>query len=191
MRKSGLASLAIFYHDFREDQKKDLRGLLSSLVVQLCRQADSYSDLLSNFYSEHEDGSQDPSDDALVRCLKDLLALPGHAPVYLVIDALDECPDTDALPSPREKVLALVEQLIESGLTNLRICITSRPETDIKVVLEPLTFRSVSIHDESGQMEDIEKYIRSVVNTDPKNRRWKQEDKQRVIDVLIERADGM
>jgi hypothetical protein len=40
-------------------------------------------------------------------------------------------------------------------------------------------------------MEDIENYIRSVVNTDPKNRKWKQEDKQAVIDVLTERADGM
>jgi len=33
MRKLGLASLAFFYCDFREDQKKKLRGLLSSLPV--------------------------------------------------------------------------------------------------------------------------------------------------------------
>ena len=36
MRKSGLASLAFFYNDFREDEKRDLRGLLSSVLVQLC-----------------------------------------------------------------------------------------------------------------------------------------------------------
>ncbi len=40
-------------------------------------------------------------------------------------------------------------------------------------------------------MEDIENYIRSVVNTDPRNRRWKDEDKQLAIDVLTTRADGM
>jgi hypothetical protein len=191
MRKAGLASLAMFYHDFRENKKMDLRGLLSSMLVQLCRQSDPYCAILAKFYSEHENGFQDPSDDALVHCLRDLLELPGQAPVYLIIDALDECPDTVSVPSPREKVLALVEQLIESQLTNLRLCVTSRPETDIKVVLEPLTFRSVSIHDESGQMEDIANYIRSVVNTDPKNRRWKDEDKQLVIDGLTKRADGM
>ncbi len=190
-RKAGLASLAMFYHDFRENKKMDLRGLLSSVLVQLCRQSDPYCAIISKFYSEHENGFQDPSDDALVRCLRDLLELPGQAPVYLIIDALDECPDTVSVPSPREKVLALVKQLIESQLTNLRLCVTSRPETDIKVVLEPLTFRSVSIHDERGQMEDIENYIRSVVNTDPKNRRWKDEDKQLVIDGLTKRADGM
>jgi hypothetical protein len=95
------------------------------------------------------------------------------------------------MPSPREQVLKLVEQLIESSITNLRICITSRPETDIKAVLQPSTFRSVSLHDESGQMEDIEEYIRSVVNTDARNRRWKQEDKDHVIDFLTRHADGM
>jgi hypothetical protein len=191
MRKAGLASLAMFYHDFKENKKMDLRGLLSSVLVQLCRQSDPYCAILSKFYSEHENGFQDPSDDALVRCLRDLLELPGQAPVYLIIDALDECPDTVSVPSPREKVLTLVKQLTESQLTNLRLCVTSRPETDIKVVLDPLTFRSVSIHDERGQMEDIENYIRSVVNTDPKNQRWKDEDKQLVIDVLTKRADGM
>jgi hypothetical protein len=191
MRKTGLASLAFFYCDFREDQKKDLRGLLSSLLVQLCHQSDSYCHILSKLYSDHAMGSQHPSDDALFRCLKDMLKLPGHAPVYLIVDALDECPSTTALPSPREKVLMLVEELISSQYANLRICVTSRPETDIKYALDPLTFRSVSLHDQSGQMEDIENYIKSVVRTDPKNRRWKAEDKQLVIEVLTKNADGM
>ena len=191
MRKSGLASLAMFYHDFREEKKKNLNGLLSSVLVQLCRQSDSYCDILSKFYSDHENGSQDPSDDELVQCLQDLLEVPGQAPIYLIIDALDECPNTSAIPSHREKVLTLVKQLIESRLTNLHICVTSRPETDIKVVLDPLTFCSISIHDESGQMEDIEFYIKSIVNKDPMNRRWKAEEKQLVIDVLTKRADGM
>ena len=85
----------------------------------------------------------------------------------------------------------LFEQLVVSRLENLRICVTSRPEADIKVVLEPLACRSVSIHDETGQMEDIENYIKSAVNTDPKYRKWKQEDQRLVIDVLTERAEGM
>jgi len=191
MRKSGLASLAFYYHDFREDQKKDIRGLLSSVLFQLCDQSDAYHNILSNFYATHRRGIQNPSDDELLRCLKDLLELPGQAPIYLIIDALDECLNTSAMPSPREEVLTLVDQLIESRIANLRVCVTSRPETDIKVVLEPLTFRSISIHDESGQIQDIENYIKSVVDTDPKNRRWKQEDKQLVIDHLTRCADGM
>ena len=191
MRKSGLASLAMFYYDFKEDEKKDLRGLLSSLLFQLCDQSNSYYDILSTFYSTHRDGAQSPSNDELVRCLKNLLNLPGQAPVYLIVDALDECPSTSSLTPPREAVLSLLEDLIDSRLPNLRICVTSRPEADIKPVLEPLTFRSVSLHEERGQKEDIEKYIKSVVNTNRRMRRWKPEHKQLVIDFLKERADGM
>jgi len=191
MRKCGLASLAMFYYDFREDQKRDRRGLLSSVLFQLCDQSDSYHDILSTFYSTHRHGAQSPSEDELIRCLKKLSELPGQAPIFLIVDALDECPNASSLSSPREKVLVLMEDLIHSRLPNLRICITSRPEADIKPVLEPLSFRSVSIHDESGQKEDIENYIKSVVNTNRKMQRWKPEHKQLVIDVLVERADGM
>ena len=190
IQKSGLASLAMFYYDFREDGKKDLRGLLSSILFQLCDQSGSYYTILSTFYSTHHNGAQSPGNDELTRCLMGLLGLPGQAPIYLIIDALDECPNT-SLPSHRGQVLALLEDLVDSNLPNLRICITSRPEADIKPILEPLTFRSVSLHDESGQKEDIENYIESIVDTDRRMRRWTSEHKQLVIDVLTERADGM
>ena len=190
IRKIGLASLAIYYCDFREDQKKDLRGLLSSVLFQLCDQSASYYDILSAFYSTYRDGAQSPRDDELAQCLKDLLNLQGQAPVYLIIDALDECPDTSALSSSREGVLMLLEDLIDSHLPNLRICVTSRPEADIKPVLEPLSFWSISLHDENGQREGIENYIKSVVNTNRKMRRWTREHKQLVIDILTSRANG-
>jgi hypothetical protein len=191
MRKSGLASFAIFYYDFREDQKKDLRGLLSSVLFQLCHQSDSHYDILASFYSAHYYGAQSPSDDELVQCLKDLLRLPRQAPVYLIIDALDECSNISGLSSPRKELLMLLEDLITSQLPNLRICVTSRAEADIKPILGPLTFRSISLHDERGQKEDIEKYIKWIVSTNSNMRRWKPEQKQLVIDVLTERADGM
>jgi len=96
-----------------------------------------------------------------------------------------------ALSSPRDKVLMLLEDLVDSQLMNLFICITSRPEADIKPILEPLTFRSISLHDEVGQKQDIENYIKSVVDTNRKMWRWKPDHKQLVIDVLTSHADGM
>jgi len=191
MRKAGLASLAMYYCDFREDQKKDLRGLLSSVLFQLCDQSDSYYDILSTFYTTHRNGAQSPGSDELTLCLKNLLNLRGLAPVYLVVDALDECPSTFALSSLREGVLTLLEELIDAQLPNLRICVTSRPEVDITPVLGPLAFRSISLHDKRGQKEDIVHYIKSVVKTNKRMRRWKPEHKQLVIDILTERADGM
>jgi NACHT domain len=191
MTKSGLASLAFFYFDFREDEKRNLHGLLSSVLVQLCHQSDTYSQILSRFYSEHKGGSQHPSDDELAQCLKDILRVPGQATVYLIIDGLDECSNTSAMPSPREKVLKFLKDLMDSQLPNLRICVASRPEIDIEATLKPLAFHSISLHDEDRQMEDIDNYIKHVVNTDQNIGRWKAADKEQVIDVLIEKSDGM
>jgi ankyrin repeat domain-containing protein 50 len=191
MREIGLASLGFFYCDFRDEQKKNLRGLLSSFLVQLCHQSNSYYDRLSRFYSDHAEGSRDPSDEELVDCLKTLLKLPRLAPVYLIVDGLDECPNKSAIPSPRRKVLNFLGELIESHIPTLRICVTSRPEADIKEALDPVKFCSVSLHDQSEQKRDIEDYIKSVINTHPENRKWKAEHKQLVIDILTKNADRM
>src|SRR6202167_5906251 len=97
------------------------------------------------------------------------------------------------VPSPRDEVLQLVKELVDLHLQELHICATSRPEVDIRAVLEPLAFRSVSLHDESGQKTDIADYVRNVVNSTPSAamRRWRVDDKDLVIETLTERADGM
>ena len=122
-----------------------------------------------------------------------MLRLPGQGPVFIILDALDECPEAPGIPSPRNEVLQLVKELVDLHLQNLHICVTSRPEVDIRAVLEPLASHSVSLHDESGQDTDIADYIRSVVNLSPSTvmKTWRVEDKNMVIKSLAERADGM
>jgi hypothetical protein len=190
MEKAGLASLAFFYCDFREDRKKELRGLLSSFLVELYHQADSYFDIIFDFYSRHGNGSRPPGDDALAGCLKDLLKLPGLAPVYLIVDALDECPKR-LVRSPRAQVLSFIDDLVRKQIPNLRMCVISRPELDIKYVLDPLIFCSVSLHDESGQQRDIEDYIKSAINSRTKKGGWKEEHRKLAIDVITEKSNGM
>jgi len=120
-----------------------------------------------------------------------MLKASGRVPIYLIIDALDECPNTTKLPPPREKVLDLIEKLVKLNLPKLHLCVTSRPEVDIRVSLEPLTTMCISLHDQSGQKKDIENYVRSVVYSDKNMRRWRDEDKKLVIETLTEKADGM
>ena len=120
-----------------------------------------------------------------------MLSLPGQGPIYIIVDALDECPDVSGTPSAREEVLELVEELVGLNLSNLHLCVASRPEVDIRKTLEPLEPLQISLHDESGQKDDINEYIKSVVHSDRKMRSWRDEDKQLVIEVLSEKADGM
>jgi hypothetical protein len=97
------------------------------------------------------------------------------------------------IKSPREKVLDVVKELVDMRLSSLRICVTSRPEVNIRSALEGLAFFSVSLHDESGQQKDIAEYIKSVVHSpsDTLMKKWKEEHKDLVIQTLSERADGM
>jgi hypothetical protein len=127
----------------------------------------------------------------MAECLKQMLALEGQGPTYIILDALDECPVTSGIPSPREEVLGLVEDLVMFHLPNLHICVTSRPEPDIQIVLERITSRPVSLHDERGQKEDIAKYVSSSVHSDRRMGRWREEDRELVIKTLSEKADGM
>ena len=127
----------------------------------------------------------------MVECLKKMLAVETQGPTYIIIDALDECPLTSTIPSPREEVLEFVEELVNLHLPNVHICVTSRPEHDIQVVLKRLTLRPVSLHDESGQQQDITDYVASFVRSDRRMGRWREEDKDLVIKTLSEKADGM
>ena len=193
MCKAGNASMAYFYFDFRDANKQGLRDLVCSLLIQFSAHSAPRCDILSNFYSAHDEGKKQPSDSDLAGCLKEMLTPLNQDPIYLIMDALDESPNTPGIPPPRERVLQLVKELAEICIPNLRICVTSRPEIDIRKVLEPLTSRRVSLHDQSGQKEDIADYVRSIVYSDSEQimRRWRMEDKELVIDTLSERADGM
>jgi hypothetical protein len=120
-----------------------------------------------------------------------MLMIAGQVPVYLIVDAVDECPDNCGIPSARGKVLDLLEELVKLDIPSLRLCATSRVESDIRTVLEPLTWNRISLHDQSGQNEDILDYIRSVVYSDKMIKRWRAEDKELVVKTLSDRAGGM
>ena len=183
--------MAYFYFDFKDIDKQKLANLLPSLLIQLSARSDPCCDILSRLYSSHDRGVRKPSDRTMVECLKEMLIAEAQGPTYIVMDALDECPITFTIPSPREEVLEFVEELVRLNLPNVHICVTSRPEHDIQAVLQDLTQRAVSLHDESGQQEDIVNYVTSFVRSDRKVRRWREEDKDLVIKILSEKADGM
>jgi hypothetical protein len=185
--------MAYFYFDFRDINKQGCRDLLPSLLTQLSYLSGSFRDILFKLYEEHDKGARQPSNGAMTRCLKEILTLPDHGPVYLIIDAVDECPDISGIPTARKQVLDLIKELVGLHLPTLHLCVTSRPEVDISNALQSLASQAVSLQNESGQRKDIAHYVRSVVYSDLGKflRRWRREDKEHVIRTLIEKADGM
>ena len=192
MRQTKAANLAFFYFDYQDAAKQDVRNFLSSLLVQLSNQSDRFRDVLPTLFISHDRGSRQPGEDELLQCLRDMIS-QGESPVYIILDALDECPeshDSSELASPRAEVLEIIQGLI--GISpRLYLCIASRPEMDIRRVLEPLTSHTVSLDKQDGQRQDIAESINFVVHSDSRMREWPEEDKNLVIDTLTQDSRGM
>ena len=187
----GLALMGYYYFDFKDIAKQGIRGLLASLLSQFCVTSDPCYQILADLYSDNHEGSQQPDNETLIKTLKKILRLPDVPMMCIIIDAIDECPNTSGCPTAREEVLDLLVDLVGLHLPNLRICVTSRPEIDIRTVLEPLTSLHISLHNQSGQKKDIIRYINNFVHSDRRMQRWRPEDKQIVVDTLAAKADGM
>jgi hypothetical protein len=116
--------MAYFYFDFRDANKQGLRDQICSILTQLSAHSAPHCDILSILYSDYDEGKSQPSYIDLAKCLGNMLALPNQHPTYLIIDALDKSPNTPGIPSPRERVLQFVRELVEICVPNLRICVT-------------------------------------------------------------------
>jgi hypothetical protein len=192
LRDTGNATLAYFYFDFRDEQKQSVRNVVTSLLVQLSAYSKPCCDIIYRLYVTHGKGMQQPSNHLLIACLKEMLAVAAQHPVFIIMDALDECPDL-GMPTPREAILNLVKELVCLHLQfpNLHIFATSRPEVDIQTRLKPLAVNAISLQDESRQKAVISNFVSSVMSSDEQMKQWRDEDKRLVAKELSERADGM
>ena len=188
-RAIGLAKMAYYYFDFRDDKKQDCYGLLSSLILQLSLESDPCYNILSKLYSDNN-RARKPTLIALKKCIKDILNQPRQGPIYIIVDALDECPNSSGTPSARGKVLEQIKELVGLGLPDVHLCVASRPEIDIQKVLESLNTLQISLHHETGQEADINAYIKSVVKSN-NVLDWTEEDENLVINTLSQKANGM
>ncbi|KAH9025556.1 hypothetical protein EDB84DRAFT_369073 [Lactarius hengduanensis] len=191
LRDAGQATLAYYYFDFRDKEKQNVRNFITSVLVQLSESSNACREIIHRLYSAHGNGTRQPSNGALTDCLKEMLTVAAEHRVFIIIDSLDECPDTSEIPTPREAILDVVKDLSHPHHPNLRFCVTSRPEVDVQTKLKPLAISAVSLHGQSGRKRDIANYVNSVVSLDEKLREWRDEDKKLVVEELSEKADGM
>ena len=191
MCTAGSAFMGYFYFDSRDKLRRNRLKTVSSLLMQLATRSTLCCDTLFRFYSAHNKGADVPRGTILTQCLKEMVSIPGYVPIYLVLDGLNECPDSPGVPSPREEVLELIKELVQLRRPNLHLCVVSRFEADIRTVLEPLATSRVSLDDAPGHKRDITMYINAAIHSDRRIQGLRAEDKQLIVDKLPESADGM
>lgn len=129
-----------------------------------------------------------PSIKELVELLSSIL--PGFDNVYIVIDALDECPKADR---SRECLMDILVNITSWGKESLHLFLTSRKEIDIGRALGPCASSLDHVWTTSLQPGDIVEDVQTFVGQSLKERsfsKWKDSWKSEVKDALSSRAQG-
>ena len=182
-------ALAYFYFSFSDTEKQNTESMLRSLIVQLCGGRPDTPKSLSDL-QRYRDKNLRPGPEKLEETLQ--ASTQDFKNVYLIVDALDECPLAN---DERGKLLKLLRLIHKWSLTNLHVLYTSRPEPDIEAELAPLFLRpATSIVDLQKRCkevsEDISTYIDQKIESSD-FRSWPANTKTNVKAALAAKADGM
>ena len=107
---------------------------------------------------------------------------------YVIMDALDECPDKY---NDRQRLLQHLAKLMSSQFQNLHIIVTSRRERDIEDVLQILANASPICVSSSEVDKDVRIYVRAQLSQDKRMQSWPPDVKNQVEETLSTKANGM
>ncbi|KAJ7067281.1 ectomycorrhiza-induced ankyrin-domain/NACHT-domain-containing protein [Mycena amicta] len=177
--RSRAEPIAFFYFDTNNSGQRTVKQLLSLLVIQISLKAPHPDKTLHALWSSYANGEHLPSNSALISDA--LIPILGEfiQPVYIVLDALDEC-------SEHDKLLDVVKHIVDAKLANVHLLLTSRPEiardTD-------LAKQAVSVSLDGCVDQDIEAYVTEILSKLDGD--WPQERKNQIKAGLLERGGGM
>ncbi|KLU92750.1 hypothetical protein MAPG_11652, partial [Magnaporthiopsis poae ATCC 64411] len=182
-------AMAYFFFSFSDSKKQSVAGMLASLVKQLCASRPDTPERVKSL-SEYKDKGGRPETRTLEAAL--LATVCGFSAVFIVVDALDECP---ILTRERTKLLSSLGRIVAAMPGNLHILCTSRPEADIKAAMDAILSppRRVAVDltaDREGLNQDIGLYIDTMLASTNYSL-WPNKLKADAKALLIEKADGM
>src|SRR5579862_2268091 len=125
--------------------------LIGSLLKQILQQGTGISSRIRDLHSKHSIRETQPS----LAEISDLLVLESRSfsKLYVVVDALDECP---AEANTQEKVLAVLHKLF-----NLHLLITSRPHLDINSEFSSIQYLHIR-----ADYKDLKAYVLTRLKND-------------------------
>ncbi|KAL7956611.1 ankyrin repeat-containing domain protein [Trichoderma compactum] len=185
------ASTAVvyFYFTFSDAKKQESDGMLASLIKQVCCHRPNIPDVVNNL-GEYKKKGMRPSTEELQNSF--ISTLCGFTNVYIIIDALDECPNIN---TQREELFEILHYILDSNLNNLHLFCTSRKESDIDVSLRrQFSEPGRGALDISFHLQEIERDIGKFIDsnlTNTKYSSWPIHVKAEVRKALMEKSDGM
>ena len=171
-----------FYFDFQTHEKQIYQNFLHSIVVQLFRQHSYLSRIVEEQYNACGRGVSRPTVHDTLITLRRLIDTAA-CPVYVVVDALDECRD-------RRSSLEGMEEIRSWNQVNLHILITSRRETEVEDILSYLVTDTIFL-EESVVDKDILTYVQYQLQNEVRLSKWSEKIQEEIETALVNGANGM
>ncbi|KAL5085108.1 hypothetical protein Trisim1_010896 [Trichoderma cf. simile WF8] len=186
---NSMSVLAYFYFSFSDVQKQKVDGMLSSLIRQISAHRPYIPQSVQSL-GEYKNNGGRPDTETLIEAL--IASIQGFSAVYIITDALDECP---TLNGERKRLLNSLCDILNAAPDSLHMLCTSRKENDIDKAIRPLLCDPWGAEiDLSVQRkvldDDIGKYIDSIL-ADTEYDTWPTDIKEESRHALIDKADGM
>jgi len=119
-------------------------------------------------------------------------SISARGPVVIVVDALDECADTSAVEQLLHTLNRHSKDLQALGI---RICLTSRSEHRIRVVIDIVQspYKIIQLHNipESVVQEDIHTFVKAELTDITNRREWRSWYSQADVDLIVSEANGL
>lgn len=181
--------LAYYYFSFSDFQKQTVDGMLSSLIKQISARRPHIPQAVQSL-GEYKNGGGRPDTETLIEAL--IASMQGYSAVYIIVDALDECP---MINDERKKLLNSLRHILKAAPNSLHMFCTSRKEVDIdkatrSLLLEPWGEEIDLSYQRKVLNDDIAQYIDSIL-ADADYDTWPESIKEESKKVLMEKADGM
>ena len=178
--------LLSFFFDFSDTSKRTVDGMLRSLAFQLYRTMTMATVHLDALYRTHDDGYKQPTTEALLSVVCEMLA--SHKQVTIILDALDESINWKDLIS---RIKAIISR---PQLGHVQLICTSRPEAEFQRNLpEIIGEENCLTIDKRAVDRDIRSYVTAqlVQHHDFRDKNLSQDLLKEIQSKVGDGADGM
>jgi hypothetical protein len=177
--RSNAIGVSYIYCNYKAQADQNTTTLLAAILKQLVRNRPSIADPVTCLYDLHATDNTRPSLDEIFSALQSVLTI--YSTVYVVIDALDECPDKDGT---RSQLLAKLRDLQRK--TDLHLMATSRLIPDIVQEFNGMPMLEVRASD-----ADVQQFVAGQICRLPKCIQRDNKLQGSVRDKIVEAVDGM
>lgn len=176
---SGDTGVTYIFCNYKSEVGINTSYYLAALLKQLVQSRSTLNEPISTLYEQHTRRGTRPSLQEISAALQ--AVLKSFSAVYIVIDALDECPNNDGT---RNQLLTILRSIQRQ--TDLRLMVTSRFIPDIEAEFKLIPKLEIRASD-----ADVKRFIRGQIHRLPNCIRRDARLQAVVEEKIAEAVDGM